>query len=47
MVGEGDGAAVEGEVHGAGCAVEGCGADGGIWLCGVGDAAVDFHVGFG
>ena len=38
---------MKGEVDGAGCAVEGYGADGGIWLCKVEDAAVDFHVGFG
>ena len=44
-MGEGDGVVVvEGEINGAGCAVEGCGADGGI--VGV-VAAVDFHVGFG
>ncbi len=47
MVGERDGAAAEGEVDGAGCGVEGCGADGGVGVRGVGDAAVDFHVGFG
>ena len=46
-MGEGDGAAVvKGEVHGAGGGVEGYGADGGIGVCGVGDAAIDVHVGF-
>ena len=46
MVGYGDAAVRQGEVHGAGGGVEGYGADRGIRVCGVGDAAVDFHVGF-
>ena len=45
-MGYGDAAVRQGEVHGAGGGVEGYGADWEIGVCGVGDAAVDFHVGF-